>query len=268
MTWNTPTGERILKGAEAELFIQAIEILVSQYEDDLDIMYGGDPPEDARFDSFDVNCGEFTKLNGNQRYTVLDEVVRALLKDSETCPEHNHMNEAAIYFVFSFIKFTLELYGVEEHPFGDEIKAAFTECYPPPPPVTKVVKKRKRGRPPKKAPGAVTDEEEEDEFADCRPTDNLSEEAWSDAIERLQELVLWDTDFLMSRYFCSPDEDSEDESVKEDTKVESVKEAMGIAGGYYSLKQKDIVAAPPGAGNRLLALCEEVRRERCNAVND
>ncbi len=45
----------------------------------------------------------FERLKRNEKYAVLEEVTRALLSETPTCPKLTAINESAIYYVYRWL---------------------------------------------------------------------------------------------------------------------------------------------------------------------
>jgi hypothetical protein len=220
---NTHIGRRILSGAEAVLFASAVTCIID-YGIDL-YRYSAKNPHDF-FDSVSYNgggCGVFSELDDDAKFTVLEKVAAALLDETDTCPELNHINESAISYVFDYLRRTMEDYcaTLKEYPeedisgtFGEEIIKAYNECFPN---VKNMV---------------IKEEEDVDAEYYEQPTLQSSsyEDVWGGAIARLEERILWGNDFNYRT------------------------EEVILRNNYYSLKKEDVIAAP-GAMVRLYKLC-------------
>ncbi len=87
--WWTPDGERILQGAEATLFREALGTLVDMIRDDDEGMWQFDAPP-------------FDDLQPNQKLTVLAQIGTALLREDQ--PKLTAVLEAAVEAVYETIR--------------------------------------------------------------------------------------------------------------------------------------------------------------------
>ena len=92
--WRTPGGDRILVGAEADVFKSAVRSLRSGLVD---------PPCPR-----DSGIAVFDRLTLGQRLSVLVEVTMALLDERVPSPAHTAANEAAIAAVFEQLVTSIE----------------------------------------------------------------------------------------------------------------------------------------------------------------
>ena len=81
--WWTPDGERILQGAEARLFREALGTLVDMVRDDDEGLWQFDAPP-------------FDSLRPNQKLAVLAQVGTALLQENEPMPRLTAVLEAGV----------------------------------------------------------------------------------------------------------------------------------------------------------------------------
>jgi hypothetical protein len=94
--WSTPDGERILQGAEAQLFREALGVLVDMVRDDDDGMWQfAAPPFDA--------------LQPNQKLAILAQVGSALLREDQPMPKLSAVLEAAVGAVYEAIRVVVEI---------------------------------------------------------------------------------------------------------------------------------------------------------------
>jgi hypothetical protein len=103
--WWTPDGERILQGAEAGLFREALGMVVDMVrEDNESLLQLGAPP--------------FDNLQPNQKLAVLAQVGSALLRENEPMPNR--------YGLFHSI---IDMLGeAESGPAGKQLLAGFLGC--------------------------------------------------------------------------------------------------------------------------------------------
>ena len=103
--WWTPDGERILQGAEARLFREALGVIVDMVRDDNEgLLEFAAPP--------------FDKLQPNQKLAVLAKVGSALLQENQPMPRLTAVREAAVGAVYEAIMLMVEMeidQPAEEH---------------------------------------------------------------------------------------------------------------------------------------------------------
>ncbi|MGO9108542.1 MAG: hypothetical protein ACLP9L_04850 [Thermoguttaceae bacterium] len=94
--WSTPDGERILQGAEAKLFREALAMIVDMVCDDAEgCLQFSAPP--------------FDKLQPNQKLAVLAEVGSALLQENQPIRRLTAVREAAVGAVYEAIMLIVEM---------------------------------------------------------------------------------------------------------------------------------------------------------------
>ena len=94
--WWTPDGERILQGAEARLFREALGMVVDMVRDDHEGLWQfGAPP--------------FDNLQPNQKLAVLAQVGTALLREDQPMPRLTAVLEAAVGAVYEAIRLMVEM---------------------------------------------------------------------------------------------------------------------------------------------------------------
>ena len=94
--WWTPDGERILKGAEAQLFREALAMVVDMVRDDNEGLS-------------DFAAPPFDKLQPNQKLALLAYVGSALLREDQPMPNLTAAEEATVGAVFEMIRTMVEL---------------------------------------------------------------------------------------------------------------------------------------------------------------
>jgi hypothetical protein len=94
--WWTPDGERVLQGAEAGLFREALGTIVDMVREDNEGLCEFDAPS-------------FDKLQPNQKLAVLAEVGSALLLENEPMPRLTAVSEAAVGVVYDAIRIMVEM---------------------------------------------------------------------------------------------------------------------------------------------------------------
>ncbi len=101
--WWTPDGERILRGAEARLFTDALGALVNMVRDDHESLWQfGAPP--------------FDDLQPNQKLAVLAQIGTALLRKDRPMPRLSAVLEAAVGAVYETVRVMVEkkFMGIDE----------------------------------------------------------------------------------------------------------------------------------------------------------
>jgi hypothetical protein len=217
MTWKTPLGERVLNKAEAQLFANAVAVILDFYQS---------WPEGGLNWGRPVTEGPFEQLTAPQKVAVLEEVAEALLTETPV-PPHSSITENAIYYVYRWILEQMES-DVEEQEeiWGQEVLDALGRS----------------GRDPATRGGGAEgmdgdDSEDEDSKYDpyigCRDV-----EKWEAAIEELADRILWDRDWELGEYVAQSSE---------------VKDFMHIDQNYFSYSVPNHKCR--GAADRLAALC-------------
>jgi hypothetical protein len=95
--WHTQAGDRILKGAEAQVFAASLVDLIS----DINLS-----PE---FDDYELEIPIFDNLTYNQKITILLVIAKGLFKEDVPMLNLTALNEAAIAAVFEHLKFSLQV---------------------------------------------------------------------------------------------------------------------------------------------------------------
>jgi hypothetical protein len=173
--WRTQTGERVLCGAEARLIQTALGVLVDQIEMDIEFS-----------DQSDFGVPVFDRLEARQKLALLADVCDHLLRSTEPPPQLTATNESAIAVLYAviedFVRAEVEAEDdVRGMPDGDpfgwrrRLLDAYQESLP--------------------------------DVQDA-PTESCRDmEDWIPLIECLQDLVLWDADYLDEGLYAdqSPD---------------------------------------------------------------
>lgn len=95
MPWHTSEGDRVLQGAEAQLFAHSVAFMIDEYDLDDDKSM----KKNLNFGSPLIH-GRFESLTASQKFTVLEDVADSLLTNkSPLIPEQDEYNEGAIYYV-------------------------------------------------------------------------------------------------------------------------------------------------------------------------
>ena len=94
--WLTPNGERILQGAEATLFREALATLVDMVRDDDEGMW-------------QFNAPPFDDLQPNQKLAVLAQIGTALLREDEPMPRLAAVLEAAVGAIYETVRVMVEI---------------------------------------------------------------------------------------------------------------------------------------------------------------
>jgi hypothetical protein len=118
MTWKTSSGERVLQGAEANLFASAIAMMIDMMRDNMS--YGGD----RVLQPFSLIRGPFQHLSTNQQLSVLYQVASALLTKTKV-PELTAINESAVYYVYKFVQHWVDQDYLTT--WGPYVKAAYNQ---------------------------------------------------------------------------------------------------------------------------------------------
>ncbi|KAG2449850.1 hypothetical protein HYH02_005373 [Chlamydomonas schloesseri] len=168
MTWKTSSGERVLLPKEANLFCSCIATAIDFADDgESGLLNYGDPLIQAPFE----------QLGKNEKYAVLEDVTRALLLETPSCPKLTAINESAIYYVYRWLAEQFDDVDSGEEVWGAQVIAALQES------------------------GAFEEMEGEegDEDGGYLPKMGcLDRDRWENGCEALADRILWDRDFEMA----------------------------------------------------------------------
>lgn len=106
MTWDTPGGNRVMKGAEAELVESALTRLYDELRESYDEETG---------ETFEYGVALFDRLSYPSKMALLAEVGQALLRRTK-CPEITAYRQAAIATIYAVIEDSV----VTEAGFADD----------------------------------------------------------------------------------------------------------------------------------------------------
>ena len=164
MTWKTSRGERVLRGAEAKLVAMAISTIVDFHRGEEGLCFGRK-----------IIQAKFEELTEAEQFTVLEDIAIGLLTETSSVPQHTHINEGAIYYVFRWLAAMFNDPAVGVDLYGEFIVAAHRECFPM---------------------------RDEDEHSSSRPSmDCFVKSDWKRWLEELADCVLWDRDFELFHLF-------------------------------------------------------------------
>lgn len=203
--WNTSRGERILTGAEANLFKAGVLALVQCIKEEGELEENG------------YSIAVFDQLTWSQRLAVLELVTTHLLSDSGHSPHLSAVNESAIAMVYEYIALQVDLEIPFEQSTGSStwrtlVLYAARECFWNP----------------------EHDPDPADESLDvaCLPTDANSRQSdlWATMVRLLADRILWDRDFELIETFV--DEPPE--------KAAMMRQIMGIGDDYFSTAAEDL----------------------------
>ena len=181
MTWNTSCGVRVLQGAEAVLFAEALEFMVSYMFDEYNpSLTGGD---------IGRMMGRFVGLSPLQQLTVLEQVAVGLLTETAVAAELNEYNECAIFYVYRWYDMMTTSSFEDYDPAADDEEEAYCMS------LTKHIAYAYNEVFADEADEA--DETDDDDGISLYPLDRSNVEACSDALTRLEDRILWDNDFCL-----------------------------------------------------------------------
>jgi len=171
--WRTPIGERILVGAEWDLFCEGLGLLKDQVETSLD---------DPDFDMTGV--GAFDRLQPASKLAMLALVGKALHDATEPCPELTALSEGTFAAVYAVIRQSIEaeIDFAREGPMPDDdesaictlVLAAFRDVTP--------------------------------EWDGSLPVPGCEDiDEWTFLLDVLMDRVLWDRDFEEEELFLDAD---------------------------------------------------------------
>lgn len=165
MTWNTSRGNRILKGKEAKLFINAFAYMMDW------VYIMGEEYYNTE------NC-KFNNINHNQKSVIFKEMLTGLFFESELCVDLNQYNECAIYYVFNALSDAIDDIEVFENVWGQDIIDTYEEVWPFEDEINSFIL------------------EDDEEYENDRPYIGcLDKEKWESAVNFLKEQILYDEDF-------------------------------------------------------------------------
>ena len=231
--WRTPSGERVLRGCEWNLFREGLSLLWDEVEESID-----DPELCV------TGIGVFDRLEPASKLALMALVGTALHDEGEACPELTALSEGTFAAVYAVIRqwIDLEIDAAREDAasISDSdntsmrtlVLAAFRE-----------VELRSDDH------GPDSDVRDEDDAA-SRTTSVLTavsedSEAWVDLIEELLDQVLWgDRDFLDEDHMLDLDPDF----------GRGLKSFMGIDDEYFT------ATAPEPSCDGLVPIRETLRK--------
>lgn len=159
MTWRTQIGERVLTGAEAALFREAIGTAVDMVDEELSGLN----------EQWEFGVPVFDTLEPSVRLALLAQVGHALLRETDECPPLTAVNEGAIGALFQHIEQSV-LFEIDcEQDFEDgfswrrQILAVFRE---------------------------------DDDTEDLPSVRCADKGEWEILLQTLCDRILWDEDFL------------------------------------------------------------------------
>lgn len=225
--WWTPDGERILQGAEWELFSEGLSVLWDRVENSFDF------PELA-----ETGITAFDTLQLNQKLWLLAAVGRALSDAGTSYPDLTANNEATVAAVFRLIAEEVEC-EVEEAADPEWIKhldtpddatswrrlifAAYQEAVESDETSTGI-----------STPEELSDDEDPDGIWEAPAVDSKNTDDWEFLVDDLANRILWeDRDYEAGHHFMDVD------PLEADLK----KELLGIQDEYYT----DVVPDPTDA---------------------
>lgn len=219
--WNTSEGERILIGAEANLFKAGVLALVQCIKEEGELEENG------------YCIAVFDQLTWSQRLAVLELVTTHLLRDDAPSPTLSAVNEAAIAMVYEYVAFEIDLEIEFEEPASSTtwrqlVMYAARDCFWNP---------ELDANPPPDASNIA----HLPDSALCRDRG-----VWSSIVSALADRILWDRDFELIETFV--DEPPE--------KATMMRQIMGINEEYFSTAADDLNSpeAVKDSLNRLSAL--------------
>jgi hypothetical protein len=227
--WRTSGGERVLKGAEWELFREGLRGLWDRVEESFD----DDEPWPTGVEVFD-------RLTSPSKLVMLALVGKALCDEDQPSPPLSALTEGTFAAV----------YGVLSEEIDFEIEAAREGSEAREQPLllrTRILAAIRETDPWCEQPTADTEQAADHEPAPVLPeVESDDAEEWVDLLDILKFRVLWDEDFDDEAAFV-------DAAPRFNTEL---KEHMGIDDGYFSVIAPDPKNAElVGIRNTLRALC-------------
>jgi hypothetical protein len=195
--WRTSAGERVLRGAEWELFREGLSCLW----DDVEVAEEEDGPGTT-------GVGVFDDLPKSERLALLATVAKGLTDEDEPCPDLTALTEGAIAAIFAHIRSHIEV----EIELREETMASGRP-------------RRVRSRTLRQMVLAAADQVGIDRRPLRAESGRDALEEWSDLIDDLGDRILWDDrDYLAGDAFLDLDPAVGD----------ALKEQLGIEDDYYS----------------------------------
>jgi len=197
MTWHTQTGDRVLKGFEAEFYLK---ILQDSFESTLECTdWQYDNPKDFELFASTGNSF-FDRASFNQQIFLINFCLKALLKPEVPMPELDHLLEAAAFYPFAY----LEEMICEE--ISEQSYWANQGNKPEPDEYTYYYRQIAWDAFEKMIlPGLVEDQDFEEEEEEPDPFNSFSEqkyksnnlEDWKFAIDCFADIIFWDRDWFL-----------------------------------------------------------------------
>jgi hypothetical protein len=226
--WRTSCGERILQGAEWELFREGLQ---ATWDDVETAIENDDWGALVEFEAFDL-------LQPNQQLALLCEVGMALKDPSIPWTNHIAHNEATIATIFSTLAYQVEMeIDLSPKQCADDVRAytrkLILEAH------HEVIERDQRASHAKakahlrqnhsKAKDDVDDEDDDDGAWKLPTVDSKDMEQWKFLLAFLADEILWDDDYDMTGLFVDRDPLGSRELM----------ERMGIAEDYYTALAPD-----------------------------
>jgi hypothetical protein len=221
--WWTPGGERVLRGAEWDLFREGLDGIWSWVEESMD-----DP------ELFSSGVEAFDRLQPNQKLALLALVGNALKDEAEPRPELTAHTEATVAAIFHHIVdqvvFEIEMapeFGVDEEGtlWRHLVLAAYHETEEGDG-IEEQVESQLRADPLRGVPATGGDREDDNNDEPWIPPSVTSDQVddWEFLIDYLANRILWEADYEMSDVFLDADP----------SESEMQMGLMGIAEDYYT----------------------------------
>jgi hypothetical protein len=221
--WWTPRGERVLRGAEWDLFREGLDGIWGLVEQSMD-----DP------ELFSSGVEAFDRLQPNQKLALLALVGNALKDEAEPRPELTAHTEATVAAIFHHIvdQVVLEIEMVAELGVYEEatlwrqlVLAAYREAEEGDG-IEEQIESRSRGDSLRGFPSTDGDREDADNDELWVPPSVGSDHVddWEFLIDCLANRILWEGDYEMSGVFLDADP----------TESGMQMDLMGIAEDYYT----------------------------------
>ncbi|MCR9202507.1 MAG: hypothetical protein NXI04_28025 [Planctomycetaceae bacterium] len=203
--WNTSEGDRILNGAEANLFKAGVLALVQCIKEEGELEENG------------YSIAVFDQLTWSQRLAVLELVTTHLLSESGISPQLSAVNESAIAMVYEYIALQVDLeIGFAESSGSNSWRTlvlyAARECF----------------WNPENEPNPTDDSLDVARLP--RNPDSRHRDLWTALVRLLADRILWDRDFELIETFV--DEPPE--------KAAMMRQIMGIGDDYFSTAADDL----------------------------
>lgn len=204
--WQTSHGDRVLEGAEAIAFMEAVGYLRDMVLTSIETNV-----------SYQTGVGLFDSLQPTQQLVALHQVVTGLIEPDVEAPELSAILEATVYAVYHEL-FCLVQIEIDCCQMDDEFCSMLR---------SKVLA---ACRAPIETEGSWTLEFEPPNDLPAHDCDQY--EPWREVTEQLANRVLWDRDFELESLIAD----------KDPVETAAIKEYLGISPDYFAIAAPDVLS--------------------------